>query len=53
MNSKWHLYLSYLKSLIRISGCLLSLIFKEWSILAISFGIAEILGVLEEIKDER
>jgi len=53
MNSKWHLYLSYLKSLIRISGCSLSLIYNEWSMLAISFGIAELLGVLEEIKDER
>jgi len=53
MNSKWHLYLSYLKSIIRISGCSLSLIYNEWSILAISFVIAEVLGVLEEIKDER
>jgi len=47
------LYLSNLKSLIRISGCSLSLIYNEWTILAISFGIAEVLGVLEEVKDER
>jgi len=53
MNSKWHLYLSYLKSLIRIAGCSLSLIYSEWSMLAISLGIAEVLGMLEEVKDER
>jgi len=39
MNSKWHLYLSNLKSLIRIAGCSLSLIYNEWSILVISFVI--------------
>jgi len=34
-------------------GCLIAMLQKEWMILAFSLGIAEILGVLEEIKDER
>jgi len=53
MNSKWHLCLSYLKSTIRILGCSLSLIYNEWYMMAISLGIAEVLGILEEVKDER
>jgi len=53
MNSKWHLYLSMAKSIIRLTSCSLSLIFKQWYIIPIGFGIAEILGVFEEFKDER
>lgn len=58
MNSKWHLYLSIIKSLIRILGCATAIGCSktpEWSvaILALSFLIAEFLGIAEEIKDER
>ena len=53
MNSKWHFYTSLIKSLIRAAGCLLAVLSKRWEVMAISFLIAEILGVLEEIKDER
>jgi hypothetical protein len=53
MNSQWHLLISVAKSITRISGCVVALIYKEWSLLAISFLIAEVLGVLEEVKDER
>ena len=53
MNSKWHLYTSILKSIIRIVGAGIAIIFSQWIILAASLIMAEILGVLEEIKDER
>lgn len=53
MNSKWHMYVSFVKSIIRIAGCVFSLIFNNWLILAIGLGIAEILGVLEEVGDKR
>ena len=53
MNSKWHLYISITKSIIRIIACLLTLINKNIGVLAIGFLIAEMLGVLEEIKDNR
>jgi hypothetical protein len=53
MNSKWHFYTSLIKSLIRAAGCLLAVLSKRWEVMATTFLIAEILGVLEEIKDER
>lgn len=53
MNSKWHLYISIFKSFLRILGCVLSIALSNWLVLAISFLIAEILGVLEELKDDR
>lgn len=53
MNSRWHLYLSFFKSGIRIVGCIFSIVFNQWILLAIGLGVAEILGILEEIKDER
>lgn len=53
MNSKWHMYISFIKSFVRIAGCELSIIFNNWLILAIGLGLAELLGVLEEVGDNR
>lgn len=53
MNSKWHLYISFSKSIIRITGCVLGILLNSLIILATAFGIAEVLGILEEIKDNR
>jgi hypothetical protein len=53
MNSLWHLYISVAKSIIRILSCFISVIFGRFEYLAIGFGIAEVLGILEEVKDER
>lgn len=53
MNNKWHLYTSYAKSILRIAGCIVALLTRSVFIPAMYFLIAEILGVLEEIKDER
>lgn len=53
MNSRWHLMLSFSKSFIRIVGCLVALYYKNLTIAIWGIVIAEILGVLEEVKDER
>jgi hypothetical protein len=46
---KWHTYMSYAKSAVRIVGCFLavqSIISLEW--FAFFIGVAEIVGILEE-----
>ena len=53
MNSKWHLQISMLKSVFRIVGCVFAIATKDWMFLAVSFGIAELFGIMEEVKDER
>ncbi len=53
MNSKWHLYISFIKSFIRLSSVVVSLIFEQWAFLALGFGFAELLGIVEEIGDKR
>jgi hypothetical protein len=53
MNSKWHLYISIIKSVIRILSCIISVVSGKFEYLAIGLGIAEGLGILEELKDER
>lgn len=53
MNSKWHLYISIIKSVIRILSCIISVVTKKFEYLAIGLGIAEGLGILEELKDDR
>ena len=53
MNSKWHLYVSIFKSFIRMFGCVLALVCNSWAVLAVFLLVAEMLGVLEELKDER
>ena len=54
MKSKWHAYISFAKSGIRIIGCLVAL-FASHSIMdiAIAFLLAELLGIAEEIGDKR
>ena len=53
MNSKWHAYISFIKSTTRLIGCILTLITNDVKLLALFFFTAEILGIVEEIKDER
>jgi hypothetical protein len=53
MNSKWHLYISVAKSIIRILACIMAIKTNSLWDLAIGFGITEGLGILEEIKDNR
>lgn len=53
MNSKWHLYISFIKSFVRIASCGASLVLQSLSILAAGMLIAELLGVLEEVGDKR
>jgi len=53
MNSRWHLYISFAKSAIRLGGCVLSLVAGQWSVLAVALALAEVLGVIEELGDER
>lgn len=53
LNSKWHLYISFIKSAVRLAGGVLSLWYGRWGILAYSFILAEVLGVLEELGDQR
>ena len=53
MNSKPHLFLSILKSTIRIATCIIALSLEQWTIFAGGMGIAEVLGVLEELGDDR
>lgn len=52
MNSKWHFWMSIVKSLFRILGCGLTIYTKEILFLAVFFMLAEFLGVLEEIGDD-
>lgn len=52
MNSKWHLYISLIKSAIRITSCIL--VFPIGMIaLPIGLLIAEALGIFEEFGDKR
>lgn len=53
MNSKGHLFISLAKSSIRIIGCTIAIVMSSIPILAISLGIAEILGITEELVDKR
>ena len=55
MNSKWHLYTSVAKSIIRIIGCVAVGTWgvKGLYIMATCFFFAETLGIMEEFGDER
>jgi hypothetical protein len=57
MNSKWHAYVSFAKSGIRMVSCIgaIALVEPQQAILVLATGllIAECLGIIEEIKDER
>lgn len=53
MNSKKHLYVSIVKSVIRSVGCILGIATNSIILFAIFFLGAEALGILEEMVDER
>ena len=55
-----HFKISFAKSILRIIGCFITCIFAatQWYMaslitLGLSFGIAEILGIAEEVFDKR
>jgi uncharacterized MnhB-related membrane protein len=53
MGDKGHFIISLVKSLIRIAACIVAIFQKDILSLAIGFGVAEILGILEEVADKR
>ncbi len=53
MNSLGHFLISLVKSLLRIGACVWTGLTGNIVVLAVGFGIAEILGILEEIVDKR
>lgn len=53
MNSKKHFYVSFAKSVVRGLGCILCVLCDQIYILPLALLVAEILGVVEEIVDER
>ena len=53
MNSKGHLIISAVKSSIRIVSCVCSLAKHSLSILAGGLLVAELLGIVEELVDNR
>ena len=44
-----HFIISLVKSSIRLLGCVLCIAFQNISVLAVSFLIAELLGIYEEL----
>ena len=53
MKDKGHFIVSLLKSTIRIAGCVATLKTKNNKIMAGSFLLAEVLGIVEEVADKR
>jgi hypothetical protein len=53
MNSKWHFWISVTKSAIRILACAVAINTSSLWDLAVGLAVAEGLGILEEIKDNR
>lgn len=53
INSKWHFFISLIKSIIRIISCIGALNYNNWHYIPVGFGMAEILGIAEEILDKR
>lgn len=53
INSKGHLYLSLAKSVIRIVGAAVGVATNSIEWVAVSLIAAEVLGIAEEIVDER
>lgn len=53
MNSKGHLIISGVKSILRIVGCIGTIAKHNILFLVTCFGIAEILGIAEELVDKR
>lgn len=53
MNSTWHLVISLIKSVIRILSAVIAIIKGNWIIFAVGIALAEVLGILEELRDMR
>lgn len=53
MNSLGHFLVSLGKSILRIGACVWAAVSKDVVVLAVGFGIAELLGILEEVVDKR
>lgn len=53
MKDKGHYYVSLIKSIVRIVSCICSYMAGDVFILALGFGGAEVLGIVEEVLDER
>lgn len=53
MNNKSHFICSLAKSAIRIAGCLLLLLKFDFLTFGLTFLVAEALGVVEEMVDNR
>ncbi len=48
-----HRHISFAKSIIRIALCIASIVILDVLPMAIGFVIAEVLGILEELVDDR
>jgi len=53
VNSKWHLYISWVKSAIRLFGAVYFLFTFNFVVFVVCVAIAELFGFVEEIKDNR
>lgn len=53
MKDKGHFYISLSKSLIRIVGCVLAIAGADILSVPITFLLAEVLGIAEEVFDKR
>lgn len=53
MNSKSHLTISIMKSVLRVLSCAVSLITNSLIPLSIGFIFAELFGIVEELVDKR
>jgi hypothetical protein len=53
VNSRGHFWVSTAKSVIRLFGVALTLVTKSVVVLAVAFGVAELLGIVEELVDKR
>lgn len=55
MNSRGHLIISSIKSMVRIFACILAVFapINKLEILAIGLLVAEVLGIFEELVDKR
>jgi len=46
---KFHFYISLVKSVVRITGCVVALATASWGWLALGFLVGEVLGIVEEL----
>lgn len=53
MGSKGHLACSIGKSVIRICGATYAVLKSDWKFGLSAFGVAEVLGIFEELLDKR